>query len=426
MRTIDSRAGLLAPALDLVDSRYGPILGISSFKLGSGQPPWWIFNARLSRPNGVHFVPYRRDAVGCSIHENDALQRVLGEALERYCLFNSEGNAELSVLPASASPFMDLLPRCSDDEHCPESLKRRSSDLQLTQTTVNVLSTGEQAWLPAGFVHVAFSPTEEELVAESISTGGAFHSSIERAIWSGLCEVAERDAVMLCWFTRRQANRVMIDKMDCPYELHERLLLLERFDLQPCLWDITTDFNLPTVLCMVSSNAYPYHVFGAACCDDPLKALTKSLDEAMMMRAIQPPFDSVSKTISYSDFQWVDRLEHHSNLYAAWQGSPALKFLLDGGNYISLSEFVSRTYWREPVSMSELVEFGKFLKDSLELTVLWSDLTMDDVKDIGVAVKVVVPEMVPLSVSHSCRWLATPRLVARANDTFNSFPHPFS
>ena len=68
------------------------------------------------------------------------------------------------------------------------------------------------------------------------------------------------------------------------------------------------------------------------------------------------------------------------------------------------------------------------------LTVLWTELQCDPVQSIGYVVRVIVPEMMPLSQAHSVRWLATPRLLEYAGlrkdqarpAMFNPFPHPFA
>jgi len=50
----------------------------------------------------------------------------------------------------------------------------------------------------------------------------------------------------------------------------------------------------------------------------------------------------------------------------------------------------------------------------------------------GDVVKVIVPEMVPLSQDHNVRWLASSRLQQKAwsnkyaIEDFNIYPHPFA
>ena len=66
------------------------------------------------------------------------------------------------------------------------------------------------------------------------------------------------------------------------------------------------------------------------------------------------------------------------------------------------------------------------------LSVLWADLTAPDVADLGFVVRVVAPELVPLSPDDRIRWLGTARLLGRARlvdatrAAFTPYPHPFA
>ena len=75
---------------------------------------------------------------------------------------------------------------------------------------------------------------------------------------------------------------------------------------------------------------------------------------------------------------------------------------------------------------------GALELEGLGLTVLWHDVTAPELVGIGHVVKVVVPQMVPLSIRHDVRWLGTGALLAaaglekpRAAD-FNPIPHPLA
>jgi len=98
---------------------------------------------------------------------------------------------------------------------------------------------------------------------------------------------------------------------------------------------------------------------------------------------------------------------------------------------VAFAEFATGSWWDTPADLAELAAFAGRATDH-GWTVLWTDVTTPDVAAFGRVVKVVVPEMVPLSQSHRARWLATPRLVAAAGleagsrRAFNPFPHPFA
>ncbi len=99
-------------------------------------------------------------------------------------------------------------------------------------------------------------------------------------------------------------------------------------------------------------------------------------------------------------------------------------------NGMSLSEFRDMPFWTEPESDDQLRKFCSMLQDKLGLTVLYMDCTLEDVARFGSGVKVVVPQMQPISVPESLKWLAHPRLSRHADRhslkfAGNLYPHPF-
>lgn len=61
---------------------------------------------------------------------------------------------------------------------------------------------------------------------------------------------------------------------------------------------------------------------------------------------------------------------------------------------------------------------------------LWTDVTVPEAAELGRVVKVIVPEMPPLSSDHRARWLGTPRLLRLAEalgcSELKPLPHPFA
>jgi hypothetical protein len=107
-----------------------------------------------------------------------------------------------------------------------------------------------------------------------------------------------------------------------------------------------------------------------------------------------------------------------------------LDFLLkDNPHEISIQDYKERKWLQAPNSMEDLANIARRLEE-IGLTVMWSDLTSTEASELGVCVKVTVPEMVPLIVAHKVRWLACPRLCndnpsQRSAKDFNHDAHPF-
>jgi ribosomal protein S12 methylthiotransferase accessory factor len=410
----------------LIDKRFGPILETSLLRLGIPEPNWWVCRASLARtPPGTRFTSARLAAAGTSIDLEEAELRGMGEALERYSALTVDFVGR--PLIASAMDRSLQFPRCAVDEQCPDSFRSIPADAQLTFVEVRRLSDDATTLVPAGYVHLHFRPDScEPMVTLSISTGVAFRPSLVDAIWCGLCEVAERDALMLMWWLQLSVAEIVVKTVEIPPALAVRLAALERANLSARFFDMSTNFHVPTVFCLLVGTTYPHLSVGAACRCGAVEAICKSLDEAVagriVLREIPRKVQDSSRT--------PQTLENHLLYYADGRNATAFKFLTESKTAVGLKEFIGSDWWAAPKTMADLAARASHLLAE-GLTALWADITVPEIAALGYVVKVTVPEMVPLSPDHSCRWLATPRLMSRGKvkdattGAFNPNPHPF-
>jgi ribosomal protein S12 methylthiotransferase accessory factor len=433
---VDRHGAWTSVVLDWVDAQYGPVTRTHGTRLAHPEPAFWLFGAELARtPIGNWFSEGGgTGAAGTSIDADEALIRCLGEIAERYSAMTMPIAGELRPVDPE---FIARLPRCAPDENCPPTFRGEIPDSPVTHVPMTRLADGARIEIPAGYVHLGFQARGEPLLTTPISTGLAFDPSLETAIWRGLCEVAERDAMMLTWWQRRPAPEIDMGlrsdsrAADLPAQLVDRLERLDAVCLRANFFDITTDFGVPTVFCVLNGEDFPYRIVGACCRDDLGAACTKALDEAVAVRQVvrgpepfMPP--------SLQDFNWVTQLDEHAQIYAHGHLADAFDFLLDSDTApVSFTDAAAGPGPRQPCSSKDLPTLARDL-NGIGLTVLWADVTAPELDGTGKVVKVVVPEMVPLSQLHSARWLATRRLARPGDDaelvaaSFNRFPHPFA
>lgn len=425
--------GPLEPILNWVNPRFGPINVLSWLKHGAPEPGWWIYQCDLGRPLGKFHSSHAVTTSGCSLDGSEALKRALGEAVERYSGFNSLAFATLKTMRAGENPIVARLPRCAADEPCPDALKGLSDDTLLTHTPVTRLIDDAECWMPAGFVHLGFWPSEPEpYLNVPVTTGLSFQNNLANAIWSSLCEVAERDALMTFWWNQRAIPRIITDRGELPAALKERISRIAQIGVTPYLFDMSSDFRVPNVCCMLVSDERPHCVVGNSCDEDPVKACTGALDEAMCIRSYQVRIRRTVEIPSLEQFDWIKTFDDHANLYGAWKESPALHFLIrDNKLEIRFSDFCNRDWWQRPESRSELQDTAKHLQ-KLGLDVYYADLTLPEISEHGSCVKIIVPQMVPISVFDKIRWLGCERLQTgnttrkSSRKDFNPFPQPFA
>jgi ribosomal protein S12 methylthiotransferase accessory factor len=419
----------------LVDDKFGPLFRFRLEKLQRPKPEWWFATASVARyPIAAWSTQFASAAGGASLDRQEATARCLGEGAERYAALNSLTTLETRVRP-SADSALHRFPKCHADEASWSSFKGIDPAEHITQTPVKHLGTDAVVWVPAGYVHLGFVPSEPERpVTLPISTGLAFSPRLPQAIWRGLCEVAERDAIMLSWLSNRPkavlalAANAVDDALTA--EIRYRLEALRAIEITPTLFDISIDFRAPVVLCILHSETFPVLSAGAACHEDPARACCKAIDEAVAVRLAIP--QTRSKVRHTDDFGAIDTLEAHAMLYARWPDSPAVKdFSLNAREHRPLGDFLASSFAPAPNSLTELRDVAERMSGE-GLTVLWADLTTPDLKGLGHVVRVLVPEFMPLSQRHDARWLATPRLhhflraVGASLADINIYPHPFA
>lgn len=420
--------GSLHDVLSWVDSRFGPLYSFSGIELDA--PRWWVYSGQLARhPAGNWFGGYPAGAAGVSIDPNQALRSALGEAAERYSALNVDLGEQAFRQPVGDDPLASRYPTCAADEPCPPSLRYLSPHDVIEYVPVRQAWDGCAANLPRAFVDLAYTPNAGELlVALAISTGLAFHPDLATALWKGLAEVIERDAMMIMWWTRSSPPELDL-AAPIPDALRERVRRLTYAGIRPRLFEITTDLRFPTAFCLLESSRHPRVTVGASTGEGLEQTFCKAIDEAVGVRLTTP---QPIELPSLEHFEWVSQLDHHVALYANPRMRHALEFLLQARAVRSFAELAEQEFWTAPADIFAFAALAQRLRDR-GLTVLWTDVTVPEVAGFGRTVKVVVPEAVPLSQAHGARWLGCSRLLAAAglkagtpSTAFNPYPHPFA
>lgn len=385
---------------------------------------------------GAFFTPRPGMSIGASIDAAEARARAVGEAFERY----SGLNCSLPTVSATLREggLLGHWPRCAPDEQCPQSLRTLPADIALTHVEARRLADGSPSLVPAGFVLLTprFPPGEPP-VTMPISTGLAFHPYLHEAIWRGLCEVVERDALMTLWWIHRPAPRIDVDGPRVPYQVVERVMRLRRAGCEPELYDMTTEVQIPTVLCVLRAPRYPHLVISAATHGDAGRTCTKALDEVVLGRFVlrlsrtdAEAGNDTARPAGHTSGPVAGSLEH-GRLYASDPRAPALDFLSGpSADVISYVSFSDRSI-TVPADQGSLSQFAASLERQAAITILWADVTCPEVAAFGSVARVIVPELVPLSLDDNIRWLGTERLLARSGvkdaskAAFFAGPHPF-
>ncbi|HXE11313.1 MAG TPA: YcaO-like family protein [Bryobacteraceae bacterium] len=359
--------------------------------------------------------------------------RAAAEALERYasCFYDDR-----QFLWATANELgpdaleLDTIPRCSAAElshpRCPLQLPDKNAPIRWMRGLS--LLDGRLVWIPAVmvFLHMPLEPAERFWLP--VSTGCAAHTSMERAIVSGICEVIERDAVSLTWLQQLGLPRIELDAIP------ERLRpYLERnrksAGVVQYLFDATTDLGIPTVYSVQIARANEKLAALVMCSTelDPATAVEKVIRESASSRLAMHSNQDVPD--SWDDFCGVS---HGAAFMGKPERLPAYDFLLLSERRRRLSDMPYLSTGDARQDLAGLIE--RLRRRNMDAFAV--DLTTDEALRVGMrVVRTIVPGLQPLSFSHRARFLGHPRLydapaamgyAPHVEEDINRWPQPFA
>lgn len=373
---------------------------------------WWVAVVRLANNPIGYIQQYSLNAsAGSSIYAKQAIVSALGEAIERYSSTNYHAMDKVYMQHFDNRLFEFV--RCAQHEDAPKRFKEHSTSVAIEHSEVINVMTGEKNYIPFEFVHLGFR-RKEGLVTQPISTGCAFYPRKIESIWKGICEVVERDAMMKFWYTYFK-KFFKIDINDIyDFEIQIRVKSLAEKSTELFLFEITSEVNIPVVLCVLKNEAYPYYVTGVACDLDIKRASVKAIDEAVSIRTMaewKGPQDR-------KEFCEINQLEDHMFLYANWKNCPIFEELLNKEAPFSSLNLIPHDYPRTEKELKQKI--STFFDEGVQI--FYKDLTLPHIEDIGYVTRIVIPKMIPLSQTYKARWLDA----LNSELLLNPYPQPFS
>jgi ribosomal protein S12 methylthiotransferase accessory factor len=361
-----------------------------------------------------------------------AAMKSIAEAAERYAMTLIR-NDEYRV--ASADELGDealdwrLFPRCTDEEYrtftglVPFDPKRKIRWVKGVS-----LIDGRVLYVPVSLSHIATATRRAESFTLPISTGVAVHSDIHEATARGLLEVVERDSIALTWYLRRPLPRIEVDP-EKTGSFANRFRSFEASHVEQHLFDATTDLGIPVVYALMLAPGHPTAatVVTAASDLNPLGACAKAMREAVSTRLAV-----IAATECPDTPEECFKLEHGAAFMGRHDRQSEFDFLLNSGASVSLSDLPNWDTGDSRKNLQWLV--GQLRAKKTEAVAV--DLTTNELSSHGLrAVRVVIPQLMPMSYTTTARFLDHPRLHEYAkiigkegftSDMVNSFPQPFA
>jgi ribosomal protein S12 methylthiotransferase accessory factor len=374
---------------------------------------------------------------GSALRRDLARAKSYCEAIERYCNVVHLG---VEHVVASRDELgdeavdLELFPRCSQAEYAATKVViPPSNKARMRWVRGYSLTAARPLWVPmvAVYLGAGFQYPGENF-ALPISTGCALAASLAQATVSGICEAVERDSITLTWLHRLPLSPIDTSDIADP-RFRELTRRMERASIRQLFFDATSDLGVGTVYALQVAEGRPIHALVMASTRlNPVECLTRVIEEAAASRfgleqARRQPHD-----FDPDDYGTFTRLADGAVFYGDEANFAAFDFLLGPRPTKSIRDLPVLESGDVDLNLSRLVNI--FRARGLELLVV--DITARPVREIGMhVVKVIAPQLVPLSANHNARFTATPRLyeaparmgyAVKPPVELNHWPQPFA
>lgn len=394
----------------------------------------------LTYPNGKIYQSGIIGGTGSSIQRDVARIKALCEALERYCNTIYDPHR---VIVATRDELGDnaidlnLFARGSDDEYAvahPSNIFSLPNHQKPMRWVLGYsLITGKSVYLPYICVYLD-SPYRYagETFTMPITTGSAIAASYHQAIVTGMCEVIERDSLMITWLQQLPLPRIPIESIE-DETFQTCYARVAACGIEQYFFDATLDLGIPTIYALqLHPNATVAALVMAATKLNPLDALIRVMEEAVPSRIAISNWLNQANQADPHDFRSFTRLEDGASYYAHIERVSAFDFLLNHSHERLLSEIRSVEHGDAETNLQFLLDVCR--KNNLDVFV--ADITTPAAQQVGmVAVKVIIPQLIPLAVNHNLRYTASPRLYdvprrmgypVHEKNQLNPNPQPFA
>lgn len=288
----------------------------------------------------------------------------------------------------------------------------------------SLFAPDKEIWIPLQMLFVGYRVRVEEGEASflpSFSTGTAAHTSFAKALLNALLELIQIDALMLQWYTKIKAPKVIIDDA----VLGGLLEQLSEFEV--LVTDLSgiaaADTHVFGTALLSKSDERPLITFGSHADLDPRRGVYRSCMEAAAITflGVYGPLFSPKEYFPSDRLARFTDLDTNVAFYANMDNAEAKRSaiwsLVEGTEVLSsLRNKSLGTVERDCASLisalSEISRFGVFL-----------DVTPPEVSAYGWrVVRVIVPELITMclpGIPYSCH----PRFSAFGGIS-NDLPHP--
>jgi thiazole/oxazole-forming peptide maturase SagD family component len=380
---------------------------------------------------------------GYGVFYEEALIRLVGEAIERYSLMVAQRMMTERIRYSSYNeiarhdrvvPF-EYLRAYSDSDY--EKLNRGQYKglCRLERDSVvgwikcpSLFDSGSEIWTPAQMLFVGYKLNRERgevAFAPGFSTGAAAHTTLEKALQNALLELIEIDALMLHWYTELKAPTVTLDNTAIAGLLPKPFARESRYETLALDLRVleTVDAHVFGSVLISKAEERPYITLGAQGHLDPVRAAYRSLMEAIAIAflGIYGPLYMPKEYLSSGPDPTFTDLDSNVAFFAspadAATKRKAIEQLIGGREVLSGMKSYETGEVRADTAklirqLSSVSEYGVYL-----------DVTPPETRDRGwKVIRALIPELVTMCVP-GVPYSEHPRFKAYGGIR-HEYPHP--
>lgn len=405
-----------------VSTRLGPVKNLYELTREPDAPDIFSYVSELCDTTQFNFQQTGTVSTGIGITRLHARTAAIGECLERYVagLYDRDKDVRLATWKELTAQGLQAARPSDFGLYSEQQYQQRSYLNRFTEDTpigwakaVSLTGGGAEVWLPACFVFLPYRYMEGETqISSQISTGLSTAFDFDTAVMGGICEIVEREAVMLTWLHDLPCAELSFSP-DCWFsEVFAQRFARSGFEYYLC--HAPGDLGLHTVFAMMVDKGRNVISTGSSTKPDPQQAALKALLETVQVREL---LQSIPRDRKPPKFH----LEPYQHLPV---DEDLLAFFRSG-----LKRHVDGT--ERSVTLDELLASCK----KAGIDVYAADLSTPDLTEAGLhVVRVVMPQAVRLYREFELPYLGGRRLheaparmgfPAKSEAELRLKPHPF-
>lgn len=316
-----------------------------------------------------------------------------------------------------------------------------SLDSPFYWTKANKLFSSDTFMIPAHIINfMSDKDLPKKLILISDSSGAAAGTSVEQAVYNGICELIERDAYTIMYYNFLPMKKVDFSKI-LDKNISDLLTYIRNYYLDVMVFEITLDINVPIFFSVTidTTGMDPQITVGAKCSlewnEAMYGAILESFQGRSFLRDLTTARQSKGKRTGIEEYISPKSNEAIFKRFKYWaykENRNKLDFLLKN-NPQPLSKFPDHT----SLSYKEkLKAINNRLRDAGIHDIFWVKTTPKSLDSLSIyGVKVVIPALQRISLDADLPYFGYNRMYeipvkmgyrkkALTENKLNPYPHP--